>query len=357
MSAVGRAPGTEAVRSLAAAYRSVVLRRVAVLLGILAAVVASFLADAATGPAGLTLGDVIAGIVDPGRLTRAQAVIVWDVRLPYSVMALLVGAALGLAGAEMQTVLNNPLASPYTLGISAAAVLGASLAIAVGLPWPQALVDIAVPACAFVFAMGATMLILAFARSFGAGVDTIVLFGIAMLFAMDALVSLIQFIADADALQQIVFWTMGGLGRATWPKIAVVAAVFAACAALSVRSIWPLTALRAGEDQARALGIAVERLRLCVLVRASLLTAVAVAFVGTIGFVGLVGPHISRLVLGEDHRFQLPGAALAGALMLSLASIASKAIVPGLVLPVGIVTALAGIPLFVVLIALQRRMG
>jgi iron complex transport system permease protein len=118
-----------------------------------------------------------------------------------------------------------------------------------------------------------------------------------------------------------------------------------------------MTSLRAGEEHARAQGIAVERLRIGVLIRVSLLSAVAVAFVGTIGFVGLVGPHISRLVLGEDHRFFLPGAALAGALMLSLASIASKAIVPGLILPIGIVTALAGIPIFVVLIALQRRRG
>lgn len=343
--------------SLTAAYRRFILRRMLVLGGLSLAVVASFLVDAATGPSALTFGDIVAGIVEPGRLTRGEAVILWDVRLPYSVMALLVGAALGLAGAEMQTVLNNPLASPYTLGISAAAVLGASLAIAFAPPLPAPLPDIAIPASAFVFAMAATALVLFFSRSLGASVDTIVLFGIAMLFAMEALVALIQFVADSDTLQQIVFWTMGALGRATWPKIGIVAIVFAGCAALSAATVWRLTALRSGEEQARALGIAVERLRLGVLVRASLLTSVAVAFVGTIGFVGLVGPHVSRLLLGEDHRFYLPGAALAGALMLSLASIASKAIVPGLVLPVGIVTALAGIPIFVALIVLQRRLG
>jgi iron complex transport system permease protein len=174
---------------------------------------------------------------------------------------------------------------------------------------------------------------------------------------MEAVVSLIQFVTDSDTLQQSVFWTMGSLARATWHKIAVVTGVFVAAASLSASSVWQMTSLRAGEVHARAQGIAVQRLRIGVLVRVSLLSAVAVAFVGTIGFVGLVGPHISRLALGEDHRFFLPGAALAGALMLSLASIASKAIVPGLILPIGIVTALAGIPIFVVLIALQRRRG
>jgi iron complex transport system permease protein len=333
------------------------LRRVTVLAVLLGATAVSFLWDTATGPAMLSLGDVIAGVFEPARLSRGAAVIIWDVRLPYAVMALLVGASLGLAGAEMQTVLNNPLASPYTLGITAAATLGASLAIALDLSLSGLALEIAIPVFAFVFAMGAMAMILFFSRFYGATVDTIVLFGIAMLFAMEAVVSLIQFVTDSDTLQQIVFWTMGSLARATWHKIAIVAAVFVAAASLSARSVWQMTSLRAGEDHARAQGIAVERLRIGVLIRVSLLSAVAVAFVGTIGFVGLVGPHISRLALGEDHRFFLPGAALAGALMLSLASIASKAIVPGLILPIGIVTALAGIPIFVVLIALQRRRG
>ncbi len=131
--------------------------------------------------------------------------------------------------------------------------------------------------------------------------------------------------------------------------------MLAASLAASSRQVWALTALRGGEEQARSIGVAVERLRLVVLLRVSLLAATALAFVGTIGFVGLVGPHIARLLLGEDHRLFLPGAALAGALMLSLASIASKTIVPGVVLPIGIVTALVGVPLFVLLVLGRRR--
>src|SRR5690606_35238270 len=183
----------------------------------------------------------------------------------------------------------------------------------------------------------------------------VVLFGIALLFGLNALVGLLQFVADAESLQQIVFWTMGSLARANLEKVAIVAAVLLICLPLSLRQSWAMTALRSGEEQARSLGIKVERLRLVSLLRVSLLTGVALAFVGEIGFIGLVGPHIARMLLGEDHRFYLPGSALAGALLLSLSSIASKALVPGVVLPVGIITALVGIPLFVTLIVTRGR--
>ena len=178
-----------------------------------------------------------------------------------------------------------------------------------------------------------------------------------LLFSFEALLWLLQFIADSNALQQIVFWTMGSLGRATWTKIGIVGTVLLLCLLWSARQAWALTALRAGEDQARSFGIAVERLRLLTLLRVSLLAATALSFVGTIGFVGLVGPHIARMLLGEDHRYYLPGSALAGALMLSLASILSKALVPGVVLPIGIITALVGVPLFMTLVLRQRRVA
>ncbi len=341
--------------TLAAGYRRFSLLRWVLLAGMAVALAASLVADVATGPSSFPLADVWRGLFDADSLSPAQAVILWDVRLPYAVMAVLVGAALGLAGAEMQTVLNNPLASPFTLGVSAAATFGASLAIVLGFDAFGLGQHAAIPLLAFLFAATATLLIQTLARSYGATVDTVVLFGIALLFTFEALGWLLQFIADSDALQQIVFWTMGSLARATWPKIAVVGVVFAVCLAFSLRQVWVLTALRGGEEQARSFGIAVERLRLVVLLRVSLLAAAALAFVGTIGFVGLVGPHIARLLLGEDHRFFLPGAALAGALMLSLASIASKSLVPGVVLPIGIVTALVGVPLFMAIILGRRR--
>ncbi|OJX75167.1 iron ABC transporter permease [Magnetospirillum sp. 64-120] len=337
-------------QTLAAGYRRFILGRMVILGGLGLAVVLAFALDVATGPSGIRLAELLKSADDP-----ALAVILWDIRLPQATMAVLVGAALALAGAEMQTTLNNSLASPFTLGLTNAATLGAACAIVFDLALPGLPVLWSVPALAFCFALGATLLVNVLARSQGAGADTVVLFGIAMVFVMNALLWLVQYVASADAVQQIVFWTMGSLTRSSWEKVALVGLVLALSLPLSLRQVWAMTTLRGGEDHARSFGIGVERLRLVVLVRVSLLAAAAVSFVGTIGFIGLVGPHLARLVVGEDHRFYLPGAALAGALVMSLASTASKSLVPGLVLPVGIVTALVGIPLFMALLLGQRR--
>jgi len=343
--------------SLAARYRRFAALRLWLLAAMALVLCATFVLDLATGPSGLPFADVVAGLLRPSGMPLEQRVILWEVRLPYAVLALLVGASLGLAGAEMQTALNNPLASPFTLGLSAAAAVGASIAVVSGFTLMAFGENLAVPLAAFVCASAATLLIQLLAWRYGATVDTVVLFGIALLFSFEALLWLMQFIADSNALQQIVFWTMGSLSRATWNKIGLVGCVLLLCALWSARNAWPLTALRAGEDQARSFGIAVERLRLVTLLRVSLLAATALAFVGTIGFVGLVGPHIARLLLGEDHRYYLPGSALAGALMLSGASILSKTLVPGVVLPIGIITALVGVPMFMALVLSRRRGG
>lgn len=281
--------------------------------------------------------------------------IIWQVRLPHAAMAVFVGACLGLAGAEMQTVLNNPLASPSTLGVMYAATLGASLAIVFkfapfGIPE-----NFIVPVCAFIGAVFSVLLIQGLSRAFGATVDTVILFGIAMVFAFQAMIELIQFIADTDSLQQIVFWTMGSLARATWPKVGIVAGTFIVCLPFAIRHVWKMTALRGGEEYAKSFGVSVERLRLTVLLRVSVMTAVAVAFTGVIGFIGLVGPHIARMAFGEDHRFYLPGSALAGGFILVVASVFSKSLIPGILIPDGIVTALIGIPLFLALLINQKR--
>lgn len=340
---------------LAQSYAAFARRRLAVLALMALVLLLCLLADLAIGPSGMPLTEVLHGLLRPQTLEPARQVILWEVRLPYAVMAVVVGASLGLAGVEMQTALDNPLASPFTLGVSAAAAVGASVAVISGVSWIVYTENLAIPVFAFAGAALATGLIQFLAWRQGASVDTVVLFGIALLFTFEALLWLMQYMADSNALQQIVFWTMGSLGRATWVKIATVVSVLALCALWSASNAWALTALRAGEEQARSFGIAVERLRLLTLLRVSLLAATALSFVGTIGFVGLVGPHIARLLLGEDHRYLLPGSALAGALMLSGASILGKSIIPGVVLPIGIVTALVGVPLFMALVLRQKR--
>lgn len=337
-------------------YASLLRRRLG-LIGLIAlAIVASFAWDFLHGPAGLAPGRLLELLVAPVRGGRpdAEQLIVWGIRLPQALMAVLVGAALGLAGAEMQTVLDNPLASPFTLGLSEAAAFGAALAIVLGAVLPG-MGDWAVTLNAFLFALGAALLLDLAARMLAMSAAGVVLFGIALVFSFNALLWLLQYLASAEALQAVVFWIMGSLARANWPKVGAMAAVLALGLPLALRDAWRMTALRLGEERAASFGVDVNRLRRGSLLRTALLAGTAVSFVGTIGFIGLVAPHIARKLCGEDHRFYLPASALVGALMLSLAAVVAKAILPGAALPVGIVTALVGVPFFLAIVL--RRGG
>ncbi|PVZ20602.1 MULTISPECIES: iron ABC transporter permease [unclassified Pseudomonas] len=335
-------------------YRRVVRRRLLLLAAFAVAICASLLLDFTLGPSGMSLGELWQALVHKASVSPGQQVIVWGIRLPQALMAVLVGAALGLAGAEMQTILNNPLASPFTLGVSHAAAFGAALAIVLGWGIPGVPDQWLVAADAFVFALLCTLALDVLARLRKADTNVVVLFGIALGFTFGALVSLVQFVASEDALQALVFWTLGSLARADWFKVGLLAAALLVCLPLALRRAWQLTALRLGEDRAASFGIDVKQLRMGTLLRVSVLSALAVSFVGTIGFIGLVGPHIARMLFGEDHRFYLPGSALAGALILSLASVVSKNILHGVLVPVGIVTSLVGVPFFL-FIVLRRK--
>jgi iron complex transport system permease protein len=343
--------------SVAARYDAFVRRRIVITAALFVIALTAFLLDLVTGPSDMSAQQVWDALINSSSVSHSALSIVWQVRLPQACLAVLVGVALSLAGAEMQTILNNPLASPFTLGVSSAAAFGAALAIIVGAGLPGVSQNWIVPANAFVFAAASVILLQGVARIRGSGIDTLVLCGIALFFTFNALTALLQFVASQQALQQLVFWIMGSLARANWPKVQVLAIVVAVIAPLSFASSWQLTVLRLGEDRARSSGINVGRLRFMSLLRVSLLTAAAMAFVGTIGFVGLAGPHIARLLLGEDHRFFLPASAMTGAAIMALASIASKAIMPGVLIPIGIVTALIGLPVFFSLIIRPRRIS
>ena len=336
-------------------YRRLLWKRTWLVGRLAALLVLSVLCDLSSGASGMSLGQLMHGVFDPSTLSGADRVIIWNVRLPYALMAVLVGGALALAGAEMQAILDNPLASPFTLGVSSAAALGASLAIAYPLSITWLTPNMQVTVLAFIFACASVFLLQAMARLRGAGVESLVLFGIALVFSCNALVSLLQLLATEDVLRQLVFWSLGSLARSNWDKLAILFGVLVVLMPFSLRAAPAMTLLRMGEDRARSFGVDTRRLRFSSLLRISLLSATAVAFVGTIGFVGLVGPHIARLLVGEDQRFLLPASALVGALLLSLSSIASKLILPGVIVPVGIVTALVGVPVFVVLVFKRGR--
>ncbi len=337
------------------AYRRVAKRRF-LLLTCLAGVLVFMLAfDIAWGPARLSLLEVIQTTIAPGSVSDSTRVIVWDIRMPVALMAVLVGASLAVAGAEMQTILNNPLASPFTLGISAAASFGAALAIVLGVSVLPAGGNQLVTVNAFIFAMLASLFIYFFSRLRGVTTETMVLLGIALLFLFSSLLALLEYIASEQALQQVVFWALGSLARSTWGKVGVTAALLAATMLYFLTQAWQLTALRLGDEKARSLGVNTARLRLNTLIAVSFLASIAVAFVGTVGFVGLVGPHVARMLVGEDQRYFLPASAVAGALLLSATSIVSKSVIPGVLLPIGIITSLVGVPFFFSLILTKRR--
>jgi iron complex transport system permease protein len=338
------------------AHRRIVRKRWFVVFGLAALAIVAALLDLFTGPAALPVNKVLHGLFDPDTLSRPMKVVLWQVRLPVALMALLVGAALALAGAEMQTILSNPLAEPFTLGVSTSAALGAALAIVLDWGVPGTGGAWLVPANAFVFALGSLLLLQVFAHWRGAQAQTLVLFGIAIGFTSGACLSLLQFIASEDALQQLVFWNMGSLARADWSSVGMLAAVVGVTLPFSWRAAAQLTSLRLGEERARSFGIDVSSLRRWALVRISLLAATGVAFVGTIGFVGLVGPHVARMLVGDGHRHLLPASVLIGASLMALASVVSKLLVPGVLLPVGIVTALIGLPVFLGLMLRRRSM-
>ncbi|KKX33333.1 iron ABC transporter permease [Rhizobium sp. LC145] len=336
-------------------YRALAARRILILVGLLVALCVSIAVDMALGPANYPLSQVLSALFDPAAAGNQLRVVIWDIRMPIALMAVTVGASLSVAGAQMQTILSNPLASPFTLGISAAASFGAALALVGGVALFPGAVQYMVPLNAFLMAMVAALFIHFASTMRGVTVETIVLLGIALVFTFNAALSLLEYLASEQALAAVVFWTMGSLTKATWPKVYITGAILLLTVPLFMKNAWALTALRLGDDKAASMGVNVRRLRLQTMLTVSLLAAIPVSFVGTIGFVGLVGPHIARMVVGEDQRFFLPGSVICGALLLSVTSVVSKMLIPGAVLPIGVITALVGVPFFFVLIFSNRR--
>lgn len=336
-------------------YTALVARRLAWLAFSAVALACAFLFDILTGPSMLAVADVLRALTwQTAELDPMIRIIVLDIRLPMSLMAVIVGASLGVAGTLMQTILGNPLASPYTLGFSAAAGFGAAAVILFGLELPL-IPFLTVPAAAFVAAGIACGLVYGLARLRGVTAEIMVLSGIATLFLFQSLQSLLQYLAAPEVLQEIVFWLFGSMLKATWLSVSVSGAILLVVLALQAPDAWKLTALRLGDARARSLGVDVGRLRLKIFLLVSLLTAGAVAFVGTIGFVGLVAPHIARMLVGEDQRILLPMSGIIGAIVMTGASIVSKELSHGAMIPIGIVTAVIGVPFLFALILGGKR--
>ncbi len=237
-------------------YRRIIF----ILIGLLICAV-SFITDVIVGPASLTLRDVWLAVMQSPEVSKNADVIIWSIRLPTAVMALLVGASLGIAGAGMQTILDNPLSSPYTLGISAGAGFGASLVVVIGLSSLEFLGEFMVPFGAFVFAGLTSFFIYSINKIKNFSSETMILAGIGMMFLFQALQSLMQYMATPEALQNIVFWTMGSLTKANRLSISIVLVALLVMLPLMMRESWRLTALKLGDEKASGLGVNVENLR------------------------------------------------------------------------------------------------
>jgi cobalamin transport system permease protein len=286
-----------------------------------------------------------------------HAAIIWDLRLPRIALGALVGAALSLAGVATQGLLLNPLADPYILGVSSGAALGAALGILAG--WEGSLHGLGLPAAAFAGALATLALVTTLARAGGRiASHNFLLAGVVVGSFLWALITLALSVAGAD-LQRLIFWLMGTLSAKQWVHVGLLAPLTLVGAGVLWLMARDLNLLALGDTAAQQLGVAVEQSKLIVILAAALLTAGAVSMSGIIGFVGLVVPHMARRVVGPDHRVLLPAAALAGAGFM----IAADTVVRGLLvrsplgeLPVGVVTALAGAPVFCYLLRRGRQM-
>jgi iron complex transport system permease protein len=277
----------------------------------------------------------------------------WVVRFPRIVMALAVGAALAAAGAVMQAVFGNPLAEPGVVGVSAGAALGAATAIVLGL---SAYGDFLIAVPAFAGGLLATLLVYLVSRANGrTEVVTLLLTGIAVNAFAGAGLAFVLFSASAANREQIIFWQLGSLGGSLWREVLIVAVVAVVGVIVATLLGRRYDVLALGERNARHLGIDVEQLRLISVVLVALLTAVAVAFVGIIAFVGLVVPHVVRMLLGPSHRSLIPVSAVGGATLLLFADLLARNLAPGAELPIGLLTSLVGGPFFFFLLWRQRR--
>lgn len=302
-----------------------------------------------------TLFDHILGNIPAEQIGVGKDHVVWDLRLPRAIGGLAVGAALGVCGAAMQSSMKNPLADPYTTGIASGASFGAALAIIMGFSlMSDALIDTAIVVNAFVFSLVPAALIILVSRfKRSVSPSTMILIGIAVMYFFTAATTFMKLIATEEGLAEIYMWNVGTLGKAGWDNVGILVVMSIIGIALMMILSKQLNILATSDKNAVSLGVNAKQLRMIVLGIVSLVTAAMVAFTGTIGFVGLVCPHVARLFLGSDNKYLIPASAAFGAMLLLCADCVAKNVGTGL--PVGTITALIGGPLFLYMLLKQAR--
>jgi len=347
------------VTQIEAEYKTFVGRKILFILLLIVLIIALIGIATTLGIINLSVWEVYSVILYrffPGFFPQPDEIaeqVVWNIRLARILFGILAGMGLGIAGAVMQVVLKNPLASPYTLGISSAAGFGAAVAIILGWGFFG---NFLIAGNAFVFALISSMIIVGMAKHRGATPEIMILTGITIMYFFSACVTLLEYFADPDAVKGVVFWMVGSMGRASWDKFFILASVLAICLPLLIWKSWDYNIICSGDETAKSLGVDVNRVRNLSMVITSLMVASIISFTGTIGFIGLVGPHITRMVIGGDNQYVLPCSALIGGLLLAGADVVAQNIIPPIILPIGVMTAFMGIPVFLYLI-MRRRKG
>jgi len=280
--------------------------------------------------------------------TELADTIVWNIRLPRALFGIVAGASLAVGGCILQGILKNPLASDYTLGIAQGAGFGAALAIIFGSGLIKG--EYLIVGNAFLFSLLPTFFIFGMSRYKRATPETLILAGIAMMYLFGAAIILVQFFGSSDAVTAVVFWMVGDLGKATWDKLIPMSLMMIFCMPYLISKSFELNVMGAGDESAKSLGVNVERSRVIMMLITSLMISSVVCFTGAIGFVGLVGPHIARMIIGGDNRFLIPAAGLFGAILLVGSDMVATQVISPIILPVGVVTSFMGVPLFIYLI-------
>jgi iron complex transport system permease protein len=343
-------------------YHSVIRKRIQLFFLILGGLAFLMVYAIAVGSYDLSVGSLIRAIF--GRADGPIETVVWNIRLPRIMAAILSGWGLGLAGVTFQSLLKNPLASPSTLGISQGAAFGASLAIVVfgaggmqgGALRTQGVSPLnifslyTVTLFAFAGAVAATLIILVLARIKKMSPEAIILAGVALSSLFVSGTILIQYFASEVEIAAVVFWSFGDVARSTWREIGLLGIAALGITLYFVLYRWDLNALLAGEETAKSLGVEVEKIRVLGMLIATILAALVTCFHGVIAFLGLLAPHIGRRLIGPDHRLLIPYSCLLGALLLLLADTVGRVVVGSGTLPVGVLTSFMGAPLFLYLI-------
>ncbi|KUK43444.1 MAG: iron ABC transporter permease [Euryarchaeota archaeon] len=310
------------------------------------------------GPLDITVADAYRALIArfyPGYfdVDPLTSRVVWNIRFPRIVGGILAGFGLGVCGCVMQAVLKNPLASPFTLGISSGAQFGISIAAVLGISLfggPYLLVG-----NAFFFAILCSVFIIGLSAIKGATSETLILAGIAVNYFFSAMSQLFKYFADDEQLRLMTSWGMGDLAAFSWAKIPLILVVFGVCIPLLMLKAWDLNIMTSGDETAKSIGVDANRVRIYIMLVSSLVVATVVCFTGTIGFIGLVAPHMARMILGGDHRFLIPASGILGAVVLVAADGVAMNIIAPTVIPTGIMTSVIGVPFFMYLMLKGRR--